>query len=618
MLFKIALATIKHRWKDFLVLFTGLIIAISIFFMFSGIANNDAFLKANTTIKSISIIFIVGQILLGIITFIYLNFANRFLVQLRQREYGLLMMFGANKRAVANLLFLETVFIGVISLILGIVLGTGLTALAGPTLQNILDIHLTQWQVFNTKSLVITIIYFTVVFALNGIFNQIYIARTNVNKLLTASQTTEATPKRSLMHIISGVVGIIILVLSFVVLKHAFETSAVLGMLLLSLGLNITGTFLTIRSGLSLLLMLSQRAGASYHGLRRFTLGQLTFRLKAFERILTIVTLLFALALGALAVGRGFNISTPLLAEKSAANTISVKDPTAKERQLIKQLNGIKFEHTYTFKEHVGKNGDNSKFIFSADEFNTTPLPYQVGTRSNAAKVKIKTADASLLNKSTAGNANSYEYVTAYNELRGLTTNYFTNGFFWSIAIDNAQYASSKEPQSQIVVIRVNDMMANQHVLDQLSKSQQKRFKALVDNGSTGAYGFYQQAKGLFGGLEFMGFFLSIAFLVMLASTLMFKILTNVAVDQKRYRILTMLGATKAARLRANMLEIAILFAIPLIIGFADVYYGLPMFHDMLIDVYFGLPSAVLVIGSFYVIYYLITVLIYQRMLKNK
>lgn len=122
MLFKIARQTVKHKWRDLLVLFIGLIIATAIFFMFSTVATNEAFLKNNTSIRNITIIFNVGQFLLGLITFIYLNFANRFLVQLRQREYGLLMMFGANKFAVSRLLFLETTLIGLVSLGFGIIL----------------------------------------------------------------------------------------------------------------------------------------------------------------------------------------------------------------------------------------------------------------------------------------------------------------------------------------------------------------------------------------------------------------------------------------------------------------------------------------------------------------
>lgn len=303
MLFKIARQTVKHKWRDLLVLFIGLIIATAIFFMFSTVATNEAFLKNNTSIRNITIIFNVGQFLLGLITFIYLNFANRFLVQLRQREYGLLMMFGANKFAVSRLLFLETTLIGLVSLGFGIVFGIGFTGLAGQIIQKMLGITLTHWQSFNLPGLIVTLIYFIVVFSLNGLVNQFYIGRTNINKLLKADQKSENMPKSGWLQVLTGILGIVILGASFFALKSALTTGSVLLVLLTAVILNVIGTFLILRSSLTLILMLIAGLKSSQKGLLRFTLGQLSFRLQAFQRILTIVTLLFALALGAMTVG---------------------------------------------------------------------------------------------------------------------------------------------------------------------------------------------------------------------------------------------------------------------------------------------------------------------------
>lgn len=605
MLFKIARQTVKHKWRDLLVLFIGLIIATAIFFMFSTVATNEAFLKNNTSIRSITIIFNVGQFLLGLITFIYLNFANRFLVQLRQREYGLLMMFGANKFAVSRLLFLETTLIGLVSLGFGIIFGIGFTGLAGQIIQKMLGITLTHWQSFNLPGLTVTLIYFIVVFSLNGLVNQFYIGRTNINKLLKADQKSENMPKSGWLQVLTGILGIVILGASFFALKSALTTGSVLMVLLTAVILNVIGTFLILRSSLTLILMLIAGLKSSQKGLRRFTLGQLSFRLQAFQRILTIVTLLFALALGAMTVGVGFKASTETTAENYSPNTINVIQPTTHEKQLIGKLTGVKWNHTYQYKT------TKDTIVWDAKQFDQTPLAYFESTNNNQkAKINYGNVRALRIN-GTKDNA-------GYAELRSLVTSSAKNFMEITNTLEQNKFDHLNKPVAKVSVIRVTSMPDNRDVLDEILTSQQKRFPMLAQLSSGGAYANYVAANAIFGGLEFMGFFLSIAFLVMLASTLMFKILSNVATDQKRYRILSMLGATKGQRLQANMIEIAVLFAAPLVIGLVDVLYGLQSFKSLLANPYVGLPVSISIIGGFYIIYYLITVMLYQRLLTNK
>ncbi|MGV3184935.1 hypothetical protein ACEF14_02065 [Weissella paramesenteroides] len=77
-MFGIALKSLRSKWRDYIVLFVGLIISAAIFYMFSAMATNKAFLEANAVVSQITVIFVIGEVLLGMITFVYLNFANGF------------------------------------------------------------------------------------------------------------------------------------------------------------------------------------------------------------------------------------------------------------------------------------------------------------------------------------------------------------------------------------------------------------------------------------------------------------------------------------------------------------------------------------------------------------
>lgn len=88
MLWKLSFNGIKSRFKDYLVLFLGLVISSTVFYLFLSLIMNPVFLKSNmpVTLSMTQFIFGFGAVLLGIITLAYVNFANRFLLSMRKKR----------------------------------------------------------------------------------------------------------------------------------------------------------------------------------------------------------------------------------------------------------------------------------------------------------------------------------------------------------------------------------------------------------------------------------------------------------------------------------------------------------------------------------------------------
>ena len=92
MLAKLAVAGLRTRIKDYMVLFSGLVISSAIFYMFATLAvNKEMIHKSNDLISFSAILFNIGIILLAMITFVYILYANNFLLGMRQKDYGLFM-----------------------------------------------------------------------------------------------------------------------------------------------------------------------------------------------------------------------------------------------------------------------------------------------------------------------------------------------------------------------------------------------------------------------------------------------------------------------------------------------------------------------------------------------
>ena len=140
MLFKLSRHSMKKMLKDYMVLLIGLVISISIFYMFQTMAMNSEFTKDN------SLIVVLDSRLLGRCNTIIFHYCilyyicQLFLAHVKKKELGMYMMLGAKKKKVAQLLFIETFGMGIVSIIIGIVVGMLLASVAGNFLMNGMEI----------------------------------------------------------------------------------------------------------------------------------------------------------------------------------------------------------------------------------------------------------------------------------------------------------------------------------------------------------------------------------------------------------------------------------------------------------------------------------------------
>ena len=99
--------------------------------MFQTMAMNSEFTKDNSLISSIRLVFWVGAILLSFITVFYIIYANSFLLTLRRKRTRYVHDARSEKEKVAQLLFIETFSMGIVSIIIGILVGMLLASVAG-------------------------------------------------------------------------------------------------------------------------------------------------------------------------------------------------------------------------------------------------------------------------------------------------------------------------------------------------------------------------------------------------------------------------------------------------------------------------------------------------------
>lgn len=604
MLFKISLSGVKSRWKDYLVLFSGMMITTAIFYMFETISTNDKFTTNSPVGQNTKVVFIFGSILLAIITLVYVFYANNFLMSMRKHDYGLFMMLGAKSKVISRLIILETLVIGLASTAVGIVIGVGVTKGLSGLLSNQIHVSLTNFSAFYMPAVWTTVILFLVLFVIAGLVNARTFFKTSALNLLRSNQESDwKDPKKRTLWI-QAILGLVLLVAGYYAM---YDINKLLLMAIpIALVTIILGTYFVFNSFFVMILEAVQRSSISFKGLNNFTVSQLKFRIRDYTRILSVVSLLFALALGAITVGIGFQRMVPMMANGNNAYAVGITNPSSKMKSLV---SGINNKNQVTYQQKV--NSQTKTIYYRSSQFKNQPFKYAHFTNRTQLKSQVNDAQLSQLKDQTS------EAYAGLNNVQSPLTRNLRIKF-----VSNVAFNQIRSKTNTLLLVRVTNMDAAAQTLSKIVNLQTRQYGKKVSEGLGigGSYVTYQLLKGVFGSLEFMGIFLGIAFLAMLASCLMFKILSGAANDQTRFEMLNKIGARKSVLNRSILIQILGLFLLPAVLGIIDVAFGLQMFvkANLLHNAYQTFGWSALGFSVLYLIYYGMTVIIYSKIVVPK
>ncbi|MGN4422297.1 FtsX-like permease family protein [Bacillus cereus group sp. MYBK30-1] len=610
MLFKLSMSGLKSKLKDYIVLLVGLVMSISIFYMFQTLATNKAFLKANSSMADLGIVFQAGSILLAIITFFYILYANSFLLSLRQKEFGMYMMLGAKKQKITLLMFMETIIIGVASLVIGIAVGVGLAQGIGQLLMKQLEFTAGGYQAFYVPSMNTTCIFFFALFVLSAIMNSIKLSRITVLQLVHADSNTDRVSVKGAKPVIFAVLGIILLAIGYVsmIYMNKLRTNGIY----IALFTVTPGTYLLFGTFLPLIIKkLKSNKKRTEKGLNAFTFAQLNFRINSLTKVLATVAMLVALGAGAISGGMAFKNNVVKTVDFLEIYDSVVHNPTAEEKKI---LDGITFKEK---SEYRYKTDD--KYVYYVKEDLEKNRPFvkdmeklKAGIKDPAKVKKRASEELSLgdISKKTP------EWEDAF---RTLEPPYVHPNRTIKI-VDQKMYDGLKGTEGTVFIGKTDDFLTYKKEWKKIDELQLVKYKNVkkeflnLDSKNQAYTEFY----GISSGTVFMGFFLGIAFLAMMASCLMFKILSGASSDITRYQMLRKIGVRRELLTKSIYKELFLVFLFPAIVGIVHVLVGMNIFSTFLVDPYFRIWLPILIFVFIYAIYYFITVQLYKGIVLPK
>ncbi|RDX00988.1 ABC transporter permease [Listeria kieliensis] len=595
MLLKLALSSIKTRLKDYIVLLIGLVMAISIFYMFETLALNSSFIKENSMISAVGFVFHAGSVLLAIITVAYTMYATSFLFSLRQQEFGMYMTLGAKKRKISLIMFIETMFIGLCSLVIGLILGTALAAVVGNLLMKQLDFTSTTYAPFYVPSMIVTIIFFAILFLLAALFNLFRLSNVSILDLIHADSKAERIIIRKKAIVFKAILSIILLAIGYYAMID-IKTTQFIGIIVALFTITF-GTYLFFATFLPLIIQkLRDKQIKKSKRLNSFTYAQLSFRISQLSRVLATVAMLIALGMGAIAVGFAFQNNGVLIAEQVSPYDVVLSNPTKAEQKVICSMD-FKEDFDYHFKT------DDKAVYFNVKELKSEPPLVSRFSASEGTKVYRL--------KETPNDKNE-----AWIQFINFSLPSSTLGTREIKFVDGREFDTKSLKENTLFIGKVPDFESSLSTLKKLDQLEKERYNGKEEILSK--YASYSQYKIFANGTVFMGFFLGFAFLTMMASSLMFKILTGATQDIRRYQMLEKIGVKRKLLVQSIRKEMFLIFLFPGIIGFIHVAIGMKMFSFLLVNPYYRFFIPVLLFLAIYGIYYFITVWLYQSIVLKK
>lgn len=308
MLFKISIKNIRKSFKDYAIYFFTLILGVAVFYVFNAIDSQTVMLKVNSSVYEI--IKLMTDILSGVSVFVsfilgfLIIYASRFLIKRRNKEFGIYMILGMGKRKISLILFFETMLIGVISLAVGIVLGTVASQFMSVIVANMFDADMTGFRfIFASEACVKTIVYFAIMYVLVMLFNTFSISKCRLIDLLNAGKKNEKiTMKNPLICTFVFVIAVGLLSYAYwLVTSGAFKLN-VMDKLWLPVGLGCVATFLIFWSVSGLLIKIFTGIKSVYYkGVNSFVLRQFGSKINTMVFSITVICLMLFITISVLA-----------------------------------------------------------------------------------------------------------------------------------------------------------------------------------------------------------------------------------------------------------------------------------------------------------------------------
>lgn len=344
MFFKIAINNVKRSFNDYFIYFLTLTFAVCIFYSFNSIEAQNSMLEMgkstsefmgtlNTLIAGASVF--VAFILGGLIAY-----ANNFLIKKRKRELGVYMTLGMSKGKISKILIIETILIGVISLVVGIILGIIVSQGLSIITAKLLAFNIIKYKfIISVNAVIKSAVYFGIIFLTVIILNQRTISKYKLIDMLNASKKNEKIRMNNpFLSLVIFLISVAALVIAYILILEVGLTPEN-NLFIVSIMMGIIGTLLFFFSLANFFIHAIQKNKKIYFkDLNIFVLRQINNKINTNFLSMTVICLMIFLTITLLFTMFSFKGSYDKLIKGNASFDGTIQLFINQENQKIKDV----------------------------------------------------------------------------------------------------------------------------------------------------------------------------------------------------------------------------------------------------------------------------------------
>lgn len=314
MLFKLSIKNMRKTIKDFAIYFLTLVLGVAIFYMFNSLDSQEAMMQVSSSTRELIklMITMLGfvSVFVAVILGLLIVYANNFLINRRKKEFGTYMMLGMSKGQISRILLIETIFVGIISLIVGLVIGVFASQFMSVLVGKLFAADMSKFEfVFSKDACIKTCIYFAVMYIAVMIFNTFTISRYKLINLLNASKKNEQIKIKNLwVCILVFIIGVLILGYAYYKVTGGVNELSTADTILPIILMGIVGTILVFWSVSGFILKLVQlRKNIYLKDVNMFVLRQLHNKINTTVVSMSIICLMLFMTITILSSALSLN-----------------------------------------------------------------------------------------------------------------------------------------------------------------------------------------------------------------------------------------------------------------------------------------------------------------------
>lgn len=307
MLFKLSIKNMKKSFKDYAIYFLTLVLGVAIFYMFNSLDSQEAMLQVSSSTRDIIKLMVnmLGyvSVFVAVVLGLLIVYANNFLINRRKKEFGIYMTLGMGKWQISKIILFETILVGILSLIAGLIIGIFASQFMSVLVAKMFEADMTEFQfVFSKDACIKTCIYFAVMYVAVMFFNTFTVSKYKLINLLNASKKNEKVKiKNPFLCIVVFIVALALLGYAYWKVTgdvHSLDTA---DKLLLPILMGIVGTVLVFWSLSGFILQIVQRMKNTYlKDTNMFVLRQINNKINTMVASMSVICLMLFMTISIL------------------------------------------------------------------------------------------------------------------------------------------------------------------------------------------------------------------------------------------------------------------------------------------------------------------------------